>query len=151
MGLFGRGRIKYAPAARAAVPVGTLAPIVAGGYQPGEIPSAWAPFAPGATPNVQIGRYATHIPTQVPSYIDDVQLFCGVEGIVRDWQVFTIHGEDYPYFFQQPYPQNPKQLMRDGGKPGQVFGAGLISKLLGPSRVQHNAAQDQFAINTQGW
>lgn len=100
-------------------------------------------------PSDQIGRYGTPIPTQTPAYWPDVQRRCGVEGINRNWMVFS--PGDRPYYFMQPYPQNPRRTLTDGGRPGRVQGPGSLAATLGPQRQSYARQSQTLAASLVGW
>lgn len=108
----------------------------------------WAPMAVNSAPQ-QIGRYGTPMLTQIAGYWPDVQKRCGVEGINRNWMVFS--PGDQPYYFMQPYPQNPRRTLRDGGRPGQVQGPGSLAPSLGPARASNAKQAQSLATALLGW
>lgn len=112
-----------------------------------EVPQ-WLPMSVVSHPQ-QKGRYGTHIPTQIPSYWPDAQMRCGVEAIEVHWQVFS--AGDRPYYFTQPFPQNPRRTLRDGGRAGQVQGPGSLAPVLGPGRRANAQSLQSLSASLLGW
>lgn len=128
-----------------------LVPVPLAGYDVAVV-QQWGPSGSGATPNTQIGTFGGQPrPTQIAGYYPGIQMKCGVEGIDRHWGVYTAHGEDVPYFQQTTRPANPTQTLRDGGKPGPVFGVGLVASLFGNARRQRAQAVQSQASGLLGW
>ena len=123
-------------------------PVPSSGYVPVQDQLQVLPFSPGATPNVQGGRYAYPPATQVPAIYPGVQLHCGVEGLNPHWMVLT--AADVPYFQQSQQVNFPDVTTRDGGRPGMQLGPGLFSKIFGPGRQAANADQSDFQAGLLG-
>lgn len=112
-------------------------------------PGGWRPFAPGATPNVQIGAYAHPPRTQYPAYWPDRQLNCGVNGLSRSWQVPSHSGR--PYFQQTTFPQNPRHLLQSGMRSGGVQPISVLSDAFVPRSYAQGAQQAALAAGVLGW
>lgn len=108
------------------------------------------PFAPMATPNVQLGTFVIPygVPTQLPGIYPGIQLYCGVEAINTDWMVPS--AGDVPYFQATPRSM-PLVTTRDGGAPGATFGPAEMSDTYGAIRQQRAQDAQTFAAGLLGW